>query len=459
MFMRVWKVISCILILSLSLTANASSPWGKNYFPNTELITQEGKKVYFFDDLIDGKIVAINFIYTSCPDVCPLETAQLVKVQKIMGDRVGNDIHFYSISIDPETDTPERLKEYRKRFGAKWTFLTGDKQEIVHLRRKLGLYIDGVDDGPNKNNHNVSMIIGNQKTGRWMKRSPFENPYVLADQLGNWLTGWKSPQKNKDYDKAPELRALTRGEPLFRTRCSSCHSVDGNEQPDAIGPDLAGVTQRRDINWLLRWLQAPDKMIAQKDPIAMQLLKQYNNLPMPNLRLNKQEALELIEYMGTLKVPGQKTPPSNDHDHAGHDHSAHAHPAKTSDVNAEKTFGELKVTGAWIREAHPNATVNAGYFILSNNGKSSVEIVSASSDAFEMVEFHEMAMADGMMEMRELTDIVVGAGESLELRTGGKHLMLKEPKRRLKDGDQVELLLTFKSGKTISMRLPVRKDF
>ncbi len=158
-------------------------------------------------------------------------------------------------------------------------------------------------------------------------------------------------------------------------------------------------------------------------------------------------------------MPGQKTPPSNDHDHAGHDHSAHAHPAKTSDVNAEKTFGELKVTGAWIREAHPNATVNAGYFILSNNGKSSVEIVSASSDAFEMVEFHEMAMADGMMEMRELTDIVVGAGESLELLTGGKHLMLKEPKRRLKDGDQVELVLTFKSGKTISMRLPVRKDF
>ena len=240
MHKKIQIVSIAILLLSLPAFVYAKSPWGANYFPNTGLITHDGEKVLFFDDLIEGKVVAINFIYTSCPDMCPLETAQLTRVQKIMGDRIGKDIHFYSISIDPENDTPEVLKAYRERFGAKWTFLTGNKQEIVQLRRKLGLYIDGIDDGSNKNNHNVSMIIGNQATGRWMKRSPFENPYVLADQLGNWLTGWTSVQKRNDYASAPEIRNMTNGETLFRTRCASCHSVDGIEESDDIGPTLLG---------------------------------------------------------------------------------------------------------------------------------------------------------------------------------------------------------------------------
>ena len=108
--------------------ATAASPWGEDYFPNIELTTQDGEDVRFFDDLIKDKIVAINFIYTSCPDSCPLETAQLVTVQNILGDRVGKDVFFYSISIDPETDTPEVLKAYREKFGANWTFLTGNRE-------------------------------------------------------------------------------------------------------------------------------------------------------------------------------------------------------------------------------------------------------------------------------------------------------------------------------------------
>ena len=71
-----------------------------------------------------------------------------------------------------------------------------------------------------------------------MKRSPFENPYVLADQLGNWLHGWKSPQPKRDYAKAPKLRSISRGEQIFRTRCATCHSVTGNELAGALGPDL-----------------------------------------------------------------------------------------------------------------------------------------------------------------------------------------------------------------------------
>ena len=117
--------------------------------------------MHFFDDLIKDKIVVINFIYTHCPDTCPLETAQLVRVQNIMGDRLGKDVFFYSISVDPENDTPPVLQEYRERFKANWTFLTGKDADIVQLRKKLGLYIEEIQSD-DSNNHNVNMIIGNQ---------------------------------------------------------------------------------------------------------------------------------------------------------------------------------------------------------------------------------------------------------------------------------------------------------
>ena len=291
-----WVAIFAFLITGNISILKAASPWGADYFPNVPLTTQDGKKVHFFDDLIKDKVVAINFIYTHCADSCPLETAQLVRVQKIMGDRLGKDVFFYSISIDPEHDTPKVLKEYKERFKANWTFLTGKESDIILLRKKLGLYVEEIQDG--SNNHNVNLIIGNQTTGRWMKRSPFENPHVLADQIGNWLTGWKkAPAKAGNYASAPKLRSIPRGEQIYRTRCVTCHSLNGNEVAEALGPDLLGVTQKREMQWLLDWLKAPDKMLKKKDPIAMALYKKYNNLAMPNMRLNKEEALALLDYI------------------------------------------------------------------------------------------------------------------------------------------------------------------
>src|SRR5689334_8195835 len=75
--------------------------WGPDYFPNVVLTNQDGAKLHFYDDIIKGKIVVIDLIYTHCVDACPLETARLAQVQKMLGDRVGKDIFFYSISIDP----------------------------------------------------------------------------------------------------------------------------------------------------------------------------------------------------------------------------------------------------------------------------------------------------------------------------------------------------------------------
>ncbi len=306
---RPWLLV--LLILSVSLPALASSDgakrrggsrWGANYFPNTVLTTQDGEKVRFFDDLIEGKVVVINFIYTSCPDSCPLETARLADVQRILGERVGEDVFFYSISIDPETDTPPVLRAYAKKFnvGPGWTFLTGDEDEIIELRKKLGLYIDEIqEDG--ELDHNLNLMIGNQATGRWMKRSPFENPYVLAEQIGGWLHNWKLPDAGaNDYASAPELRTPSRGEQLYRTRCEACHSIgEGDVARDLrrVGPDLLGVTDKRDPEWLARWLAEPEVMLAEEDPIAMELFARYQGVTMPDMRLTPVDVEALIAYL------------------------------------------------------------------------------------------------------------------------------------------------------------------
>src|SRR6185369_7249902 len=121
---------------------SGGSVWGADYFPDVPLITHEGKKVRFFSDLIKNKVVAINFIYTNCPDMCSLETARLREVQRILGDRVGRDIFIYSITIDPERDTPEVLKRYAEKFqiGPGWLFLSGKEADTTLLRRKFGMY-------------------------------------------------------------------------------------------------------------------------------------------------------------------------------------------------------------------------------------------------------------------------------------------------------------------------------
>ncbi|CDF82027.1 SCO1/SenC/PrrC protein, involved in biogenesis of respiratory and photosynthetic system [Pseudomonas knackmussii B13] len=294
--------------------AEGDGPWGRDYFPNTELVDQDGRHVRFFDDLIAGKVVAINFIFTGCSATCPAETARLRQVQKLLGDRVGKDLYFYSISIDPVADTPEVLKAYAERFhvGPGWRFLTGDFAAITELRQRLGL-LDARIDPQNKSQHSLSLIIGNQATGQWMKVSPFENPYILADRLGNELHNWKlASAKPNSYADAPQLRTPSHGEQLFRTRCSACHSLgaDANALRQAIGPDLAGVTQRRERAWLSRWLREPDRMLAEQDPIASALYQQFNQVAMPNMGLGETDVEALLTYLDNPLPPTAPAKPA-----------------------------------------------------------------------------------------------------------------------------------------------------
>ncbi len=289
--------------------APAGSPWGADYFPNPVLVNQDGERRHFYDDLLKGKVVAINFIFTSCPNACPVETAKLRQVQQALGERVGKDVFMYSISIDPARDTPAVLKAYAQRFkvGPGWEFLTGRQEDIRALRKQLGLFAGDRSEQENFDDHSLSLIVGNEATGRWMKRSPFDNPRVLADLLGGALHNYKTPRAGRlSYAAAAPVDRFERGENLFRSRCAACHTLGAG---DGLGPDLLGVAARRDPDWLLRWIKAPDRMLAAGDPIALALFERFAQLPMPNLGLNTVDAKAVLDYIAAATQRQAKPPP------------------------------------------------------------------------------------------------------------------------------------------------------
>jgi protein SCO1/2 len=278
-----------------SARAFDNAHWGANYFPNIELTTQDGKKVKFYDDLIRGKIVVIDLIYTHCVDSCPLETARLAQVQKILGDRVGKEIFFYSITIDPKRDTPDVLKGYAAKYhaGPGWTFLTGKKEDIDLISKKIGLYTE--PDPADRDGHTPSVLLGNEPMGQWMRNSATDNPRFLSLLIGDWLNNWKNAgtQSRKNYAEAAPMH-MDPGQYVFGTHCAACHTVGHG---DKIGPDLLGVTTVRDHGWLTRFIQTPDKVLAEKDPIAVSLFEKYKQVRMPNLRLSDGDTAAVLNYL------------------------------------------------------------------------------------------------------------------------------------------------------------------
>jgi cytochrome oxidase Cu insertion factor (SCO1/SenC/PrrC family) len=137
----------------------------KMVIPDVEVLDQDGNALHFYRDLIKDKTVEINFIFTNCTTICPPLAATFARVQKEMGDRVGKDVHFISISVDPLTDTPERLKAWGAKFkaGAGWTFVTGEKQQMDRLLNALGAAVSKRED------HTPAMIIGNDAKGVWTR--------------------------------------------------------------------------------------------------------------------------------------------------------------------------------------------------------------------------------------------------------------------------------------------------
>ena len=163
-------------------------------FPNVPLLTHEGKVVHFYDDLIKNKTVMINFMYVRCGDICPGMTANLKQVQKELGDRVGKDIFMYSISIEPEHDTPAMLKAYSELFQVKpgWTFLTGKKADIELLRKSLGFANSDPAIDKDKTQHTGVVKFGIESLERWGMSPALGDPKYIAEYLR-----WMEPNGNR----------------------------------------------------------------------------------------------------------------------------------------------------------------------------------------------------------------------------------------------------------------------
>jgi len=139
----------------------------RRHLPNVELITQDNKKVHFYDDLVKDKRVVIQFMFTRCQDICPVITHHLAEVQRILNDRVGRDIFFYSITLSPEEDRPRDLKAFAKKHGVDWTFLTGKPEDILLLRKSLGFFYKNPKEDADRNNHSGMIVVGTEPLMRW----------------------------------------------------------------------------------------------------------------------------------------------------------------------------------------------------------------------------------------------------------------------------------------------------
>jgi len=144
----------------------------QKYFTDVILVDQDGREMRLYSDLLKGKTVIINAFFTTCQGSCPVMAGTFALIQDWLGDRLGKDVYLISVTVDPATDTPAKLKEYAERFKAKpgWHLLTGKKENVEAALYKLGQYVE------NKDSHLSIMIVGNEPTGLWKKAFGLAKP-------------------------------------------------------------------------------------------------------------------------------------------------------------------------------------------------------------------------------------------------------------------------------------------
>jgi len=158
----------------------------KRYFPNVPLVSHEGKRVSFYDDLLKDKIVVLNFMYADCTSLCPMLTLNLLAAKRILEKRVTRDIFFYSLTIKPKQDTPAKLRSYAAMHGVakNWLFLTGKPADLELLRLKLG-YGDPnpAKDRKDKSLHSGVVRYGNEPLSQWSSVQGSADPEWIAEQI------------------------------------------------------------------------------------------------------------------------------------------------------------------------------------------------------------------------------------------------------------------------------------
>ncbi len=159
-------------------TVAAAESFSAAKIPDAQVYDQFGRELNFYSDLVKDKVVAINFVFTTCTAICPSLAATFRRVQQEAAAR-GLEVQLISVSVDPATDTPERLKDFATKFKAEpgWTFVTGEKSRIDSVLQALGAAVS------NRNDHTPMMLIGNDASNYWTRAYGLTSPVKIVDIL------------------------------------------------------------------------------------------------------------------------------------------------------------------------------------------------------------------------------------------------------------------------------------
>jgi len=190
---RTWlgTMAAAPVVLGLTSSAMGERQWQnipareqfrRRRLPNLTLTTHEGRRVKFYDDLVRDRKVVIMFMYAHCEGICLPVTHNLVKVQRLLGERVGRDLFFYSVTLKPWQDSPAVLARYAavNGVGPGWTFLTGSRHDCETLRRKLGFTDPDPKLDADPRNHAGNVLYGNEPLMLWAACPGQSNPDFLA---------------------------------------------------------------------------------------------------------------------------------------------------------------------------------------------------------------------------------------------------------------------------------------
>ena len=307
--------LAAFAILSVATAAEAQSRRGPEFLPNRPVVNQNGEQLKFYDDLIKDKIVIVMFIYTSCTDICPLTTARMTLIEDKLGPLIGKDFFIVSMTVDPEVDTPEKLKAYSKAFatGPGWSFVTGKPEDIRAINHRLG------ERSKILSEHRNEIVLGNDVTGEWQRDNVMGDLDRIVRTIREMDPKFRAQEQPAARNPAMNTGLAMGNQPgqaMYKKVCTPCHTIGVG---DKVGPDLRGVAERRDRAWLVSYLRNPPAMLAKKDPTAVALAAKFDPIRMPNLRLSEQDADDLISFLqqetAKLVDATPASPAGQKHDH------------------------------------------------------------------------------------------------------------------------------------------------
>jgi cytochrome oxidase Cu insertion factor (SCO1/SenC/PrrC family) len=172
--------VSSAAAVSGSASDAAAEEKARKFFTDLEVIDQNGNKLRFYSDVLKDRVVLISFIFTNCEFACPMQAQKLKQTRAMMVPAIKDEVWYVSLSVDPDRDTPEAMKKFAKRQGvdeSRWIFLTGDKQNLDTIIRKLGQYTPDVES------HTTLMLAGNTMTRHWTRVMPMLTPPDIAQKM------------------------------------------------------------------------------------------------------------------------------------------------------------------------------------------------------------------------------------------------------------------------------------